>query len=36
MIPEEMLNPQIDSDPVNKVVHKAAKRQFGKPKDLGH
>ena len=28
MIPQEMLNPQLDADPVNKIVHKAAKRNF--------
>ena len=33
MIPQEMLNPQLDTDPVNKIVHKAAKRNFTQPKD---
>ena len=33
MIPQEMLNPQLDTEPVNKMVHKAAKRNFTKPKD---
>ena len=36
MIPEEMTNPQIDVDPVNKFVKPAAKRLFNKPKDLGY
>lgn len=36
MIPEEMTNPQLDTDPVNKFIKPAAKRGFRNPKDLGY